>query len=74
MELFFALIRYTFVGHLGCKHTWAAAKMVKDLITEKYGLPTLIMDIDACNARYKTTEEIREVISEYMESVVGLRF
>jgi len=62
-----------FVGHVGCKHTWAAAKMVKDTIAEKYDLPTLLMDIDACDARYKSTEEIKEIISEYMESVVGAK-
>ena len=58
-----------FVGHVGCKHTWAAAKIVTDMVQEKYGIPTLCMDIDAVDARYKTTEEIRATITEYMETI-----
>jgi benzoyl-CoA reductase/2-hydroxyglutaryl-CoA dehydratase subunit BcrC/BadD/HgdB len=58
-----------FVGHVGCKHTWAAAKIVTDMIEDKYGLPTLTMDIDAIDGRYKSTEEIRATISEYMETI-----
>lgn len=58
-----------FVGHVGCKHTWAAAKIVTDMVQEKFGIPTLNMDIDAIDGRYKTTEEIRATITEYMETI-----
>jgi hypothetical protein len=59
-----------FVGHVGCKHTWAAAKVIKDMVMEKFGLPTLTIDVDAVDGRYKTTEEIREIIGEYMDNIV----
>ena len=60
-----------FMGHVGCKHTWASAKIVTDMIQEKFGLPTLFVDVDAIDPRYKTTEELQAQIGEYMESVVG---
>ena len=59
-----------FLGHVGCKHTWASSKMLTDLIQEKYGLPTLFVDLDAIDGRYKGPEEIKSQISEYFETVV----
>ena len=29
-----------FIGHVGCKHTFAASKMVTDMIQDKFGIPT----------------------------------
>ena len=59
-----------FLGHVGCKHTWASAKMVSDMVQEKYGLPTLYLDLDAIDGRYKSNDEIKAQISEYFETVV----
>jgi len=60
-----------FMGHVGCKHTWAVSKMVTDMIQEKYGLPTLYLDVDSIDGRYKSTEDIRAAITEYMDTVVN---
>ena len=60
-----------FMGHVGCKHTWASGKIVTDMIQEKYGIPTLYVDVDAIDPRYKSNDELRAQIGEYMESVVG---
>lgn len=60
-----------FMGHVGCKHTWASGKIVTDMIQEKYGIPTLYVDVDAIDPRYKSTEDLRAQIGEYLESVVG---
>ncbi|MGM9526871.1 MAG: 2-hydroxyacyl-CoA dehydratase family protein [Oscillospiraceae bacterium] len=60
-----------FMGHVGCKHTWASGKIVTDYIQEKYGIPTLYVDVDAVDPRYKSNDELRAQIGEYMESVVG---
>ena len=62
-----------FMGHVGCKHTWASAKIVTDMIQNKYGLPTLYVDVDAVDPRYKSKDELRSQISQYMESVVGAK-
>lgn len=59
-----------FFGHVGCKHTWASAKMVTDTIQSKYGYPTLLLDVDCIDARYKAEDEIKAQIAEYFETVV----
>ena len=59
-----------FAGHVGCKHTWAASKLVKDYIYEKYGLPTLTFDEDGIDIRYQTADQIKAVITEYMETLI----
>lgn len=59
-----------FLGHVGCKHTWASSKMLTDMIQEKYGISTLFVDLDAIDGRYKSAEEIQRQIAEYFESVV----
>ena len=60
-----------FMGHVGCKHTWASGKIVTDYIQQKYNIPTLYVDVDAIDPRYKSNDELRAQIGEYMESVVG---
>lgn len=59
-----------FMGHVGCKHTWASAKIVTDMVQEKYGIPTLYLDVDAIDSRYKSADEIKAAIREYMETIV----
>ncbi|NCC66879.1 MAG: 2-hydroxyacyl-CoA dehydratase, partial [Clostridia bacterium] len=59
-----------FLGHVGCKHTWASAKMVSDMVQDKYGLPTLYLDLDCIDGRYKSIDEVKAQIAEYFETVV----
>jgi len=59
-----------FLGHVGCKHTWATAKMVSDMIQAKYGLPTLYLDLDCIDGRYKSNDEVKAQMAEYFETVV----
>lgn len=60
-----------FMGHVGCKHTWASGKIVTDHIQQKFGIPTLYVDVDAIDPRYKSNDELRSQIGEYFESVIG---
>lgn len=59
-----------FLGHVGCKHTWASAKMITDMVQDKYGIPTLYLDLDCIDGRYKSGDEIKAQIAEYFENVV----
>lgn len=58
-----------FAGHVGCKHTWAVGKLIKDMISDKYGIPTLVFDVDALDPRYTQPETIRERIKYFLETV-----
>ena len=60
-----------FIGHVGCKHTWASAKMVTDMIQEKYGIPSLYLDVDGIDGRYKSLDEIKLQVGDYMDTVVN---
>lgn len=60
-----------YLGNAGCRHSWAAEKMVMDSILEKLGLPTLTIDVDNTDRRYKSYVDIKAAISEYMDAVVN---
>ncbi len=60
-----------FLGHIGCKHTWAVAKIVTDMIQEKYGVPSLYLDIDGIDGRYKSLDEMKSSLSDYFDTVVN---
>jgi len=64
---------FMFLGNVGCRHAWAATKMVTDVLQEKYGLSMLLLDIDNTNRNYKSENEIKIAISEYMDTVVNKR-
>lgn len=61
-----------FLGHVGCRHTWASTKILSDHIQRKFGLPTLLLDVDCIDGRYKSAEEVQRSIVEYLENVVKL--
>ncbi len=61
-----------FFGHVGCKHTWASTKILSDYIQEHYGLPSLLIDVDCIDGRYKSPDEIQRSIAEYLTTVVKL--
>jgi benzoyl-CoA reductase/2-hydroxyglutaryl-CoA dehydratase subunit BcrC/BadD/HgdB len=62
-----------FIGHVGCNHTFASAKMVTDMVQDKYNLPTFTVELDSIDLRYKSIDEVKASMSEYMESVVGAK-
>lgn len=59
-----------FLGHINCKHTWAALKMVTDSVQGKFGIPTLFLDFDCVDARYKSAYDVKAQIAEYFDTVV----
>ena len=61
-----------FLGHVGCRHTWASTKILSDHIMEKHGIPTLLIDVDCIDGRYKSPEELQNGIAEYLQNVVKL--
>jgi benzoyl-CoA reductase/2-hydroxyglutaryl-CoA dehydratase subunit BcrC/BadD/HgdB len=62
-----------YVGHVGCKHTWASAKILKDILAEKYDIPMMSLDVDAIDRRYKGEDEIKAFLTEYMDTLVESR-
>ena len=60
-----------FLGSSGCRHAWAAQKMVSDSIQAKYNIPTLVVDVDNTDRQYKSEKDIFAAISEYMDTVIN---
>ena len=62
---------FIFMGSVGCRHVWADVKLVSDALQEKYGLPILLMDIDNTDSRYKSNQDIKAALAEYMDTVIN---
>ena len=62
---------FIFLGNRGCKHAWATTKMVSDVVQARYKIPMLTLDVDNTDFRYKSEKEIKNLISEYMDTVVN---
>jgi len=60
-----------FLGSAGCRHAWAAQKLFSDSILEKYGIPTLVVDVDNTDRRYKSDKDISNAIFDYMDTVIN---
>jgi benzoyl-CoA reductase/2-hydroxyglutaryl-CoA dehydratase subunit BcrC/BadD/HgdB len=58
-----------FAGHVGCKHTWAVGKLIKDMIFDKFGIPTLVFDVDSLDPRYTGPEIIKYRIKNFLEII-----
>ena len=58
-----------FVGHVGCKHTWAVAKLLADMAYDKYGVRTYVFDMDCVDDRYKNGDEVREDLKKFFETL-----
>lgn len=58
-----------FAGHVGCKHAWAVAKVIKDMISDRFGIPTLTFDMDGLDPRYRGSESIKKRIKLFMEVI-----
>jgi len=62
-----------FLGNRGCRHSWASTKMVSDVVSKRYGMPILMLDVDNTDFRYKSEKEIEILVSEYMDTVINKR-
>ena len=56
-----------FMGHNGCKHGWAALKIIKDYLKER-NMPTLYLNLDIMDNRHTSEEELREQIQTFFVS------
>ncbi|MHA1784910.1 MAG: 2-hydroxyacyl-CoA dehydratase subunit D, partial [Candidatus Helarchaeota archaeon] len=54
-------------GHLGCKHSWAIASLMKKLIKEATGVPTLIFEVDTMDSRIYNSRSVRKLIKGFIK-------
>ena len=57
-------------GHLGCKHSWAIASLMKRLIQEETGVPTLVFEVDTMDSRIVKSKEVKKLIKNFVTDVL----
>lgn len=55
-----------FSGHMGCKHGWAIAKLIKDQVREALDIPMLVFDVDCFDPRVTSPETVRKKIGDFL--------
>ncbi len=55
-----------FTGHQGCKHGWAALKIIQD-ICKRRNLPVLYLDIDIMDQRHLDEQGVREEVTAFFK-------
>jgi benzoyl-CoA reductase/2-hydroxyglutaryl-CoA dehydratase subunit BcrC/BadD/HgdB len=56
-----------FWAHYSCREACACIKVVKDGLMEKMGIPTLVVDMDLCDATFVTTDQIKDKLEGFFE-------
>lgn len=59
-----------FANHLGCKHTSGFMGMLRQE-AKRRGIPALIFDIDGCDARVTSSEQVIENIDRFFKTYFG---
>ncbi|MFH1624025.1 MAG: 2-hydroxyacyl-CoA dehydratase family protein [Pseudomonadota bacterium] len=54
-------------AHIGCRQSDACIKILKDGLSEKAGIPTLVVDNDICDPTYATEEQIKDKLEGFFE-------
>ncbi len=56
-------------GHLGCKHSWAVANLMKKVIHEETGVPMLLFEVDTMDSRVINSKAVKEKITEFLNTI-----
>ena len=57
-------------GHMGCKHSWGIANLMKRVIREETGVPTYLFQIDTMDSRMMNRVQIRRNIYSFIKEFV----
>ncbi|MDX9787431.1 MAG: 2-hydroxyacyl-CoA dehydratase family protein [Desulfobacterales bacterium] len=59
-----------FSGNSSCKHAWTLPKIMGDVLLEKYGVPSLQMEVDWLDKRFTPPQTVKNAISEFLRLLV----
>lgn len=57
--------------NLGCKNAWALAKLLKDEIADKVGIPTFVLEVDILDGRFLSGESIRASMKDFLSTMLA---
>jgi len=58
-----------FSGHIQCKATWSSAQLVKEVLMDELGVPTLIYELDLLDPRVTSAKQIVGIFEPFLEMV-----
>lgn len=58
-----------FSGHMACKHGWAIAKLIKDMVQDELGIPTMVFDLDCFDPRISSSESIKAKLEDFFSMI-----
>lgn len=62
-----------FMGSSGCRHEWAATRMLEEAVQARCGISMLELDTDNTDPSYRSEKEVKSALAEYMDTVVKKR-
>jgi benzoyl-CoA reductase/2-hydroxyglutaryl-CoA dehydratase subunit BcrC/BadD/HgdB len=57
-------------GHMGCKHSWGVANLLKEELYNQTGIPTLLFEVDTMDPRQVTSKVIRQKLRTFFQEVM----
>ena len=57
-------------GHMGCKHSWGIASLLKEELYEATGVPTLIFEVDVMDNRPVTSRMIKAKLKTFFTEML----
>ena len=54
-------------AHIGCRQTCATIRIIKEVLMEKVGIPTLVIDCDLGDPTYASGESMKDKLEEFFE-------
>lgn len=58
-----------YAGNMACKHGWAIAKLIKDIVLDRVGVPTLVFDLDIFDPRVCSPDTIKARLDDFFATV-----
>ncbi len=57
-------------GHMGCKHSWGIASLLKEELYKRTGVPTLLFEVDTMDPRLVSSRDVRKKVRTFFKEVL----
>lgn len=57
-------------GHMGCKHSWGIANLLKDELYKRTGVPTLLFEVDTMDPRQVSSKDVRNKVKMFFKEML----
>lgn len=57
-------------GHMGCKHSWGIASLLKEELYKRTGVPTLLFEVDTMDPRQVSSRDVRKKVKMFFNEML----